>query len=71
MTYLLVPEQHVRDRRKNPSACVACTQQKRALGETTGNSRSHRKKTRSGCLQCGVALCNSDDCWYLFHSQSI
>ncbi|KAK2038233.1 hypothetical protein LZ31DRAFT_130908 [Colletotrichum somersetense] len=63
--------QHTRVSRK-PSACVSCNKHRIALGEVTRNSqRDRRKKTRYGCQEHGVAICNSDDCWYLYHTQNI
>lgn len=64
-------ERHTRVSRKSPSACVACNPRRVALGEVSRNPRDSRKKTRSGCKQCGVAICNSEDCWYLYHDQNI
>lgn len=46
-------------------------QQQQPLGQVSGNShkppRPPRRKSRWGCKQCDVALCQSYKCWYFYH----
>jgi hypothetical protein len=61
------------------SDCLACQgiqlgqprsrgQKITALQEVDGNKRRHRgRQTVYGCKRCNVAICNSPDCWYLYH----
>jgi hypothetical protein len=47
-------------------------QQRQPLGEISGNSmtggmKASRRKSRWGCQQCDVSLCNQGSCWYIFH----
>ncbi|KAK1840386.1 hypothetical protein CCHR01_16995 [Colletotrichum chrysophilum] len=72
-------QHHTRGRRYCSSPCVACSKvsimRRRApLGQISGNSlnrRIRRKTSRSGCVECDVALCTTGDCWYNFHTQNI
>ena len=32
------------------------------------NIKPQRRQSGGGCLDCNVALCNSDKCWYMWHS---
>lgn len=72
-------QRHLRGSRKVSSPCVACSQvsqikERTALGRISGNSftrRTRRKYSRMGCIECDVAICNSEDCWYNFHTQNI
>lgn len=43
--------------------------QQQHLREVSGNSRPRAPRTRSrwGCRQCDVSLCQSDKCWYFYH----
>ena len=73
--------QHKRVRHKSSSPCLACkgityrqvrtqSSQKRqirpALAPTSGNQKVPQSRYR--CLECNIALCNSDKCWYFYHS---
>ena len=78
--------QHNRVRQKHPSACLACKgvtyrqvrsqsgqkgQNRPALAPMSGNQRRPKvPKTRYRCQECNVAICNSDKCWYFYHSTS-
>jgi hypothetical protein len=66
-------QEHSRRKRGSNSPCVACSSLPRlreALGQVPGN-RGKRRYSRSGCYECNVSLCNSDNCWYYFHTQII
>jgi hypothetical protein len=68
-------------RRGANSACLACKgfrqgqarpfKRRKANGShlqpISGNKRLIR--TRWGCKVCDVAICNNENCWYLYHSQ--
>jgi hypothetical protein len=65
-------QEHSRRRRGSNSPCVACSSLPRlreASGQVPGN-RDKRRYLRSGCYECNVSLCNSDNCWYYFRTQN-
>ena len=71
-------ELHERVKRGKNSPCLACqglrcgqirsrSKRKPLTGINTNTRKKGPKKTRYGCRQCDVALCNQQDCWDFYH----
>jgi hypothetical protein len=58
---------HYRFQLVGQRACVQCVY-KRKIGKLQGLRQAPRSK--SGCLQCNVALCVKGQCWHEFHSSN-